>query len=389
MVWRSLLLALKRRGAALSVAGLLVLSGSRAAAQTVPPPDVIRAGYSETLSLIQTLYCRYQVRLERHEKALAKSLKFYEVEYQTDGRRSATKLTSGYSPDQITNRVWNGFDGTTYAFWTEHSLVESGKPYYAPSGHVSREQRQSFGLVPATLDLFTGRTFWGSEGRLLDLFEKNLSPVVSREVLDGVETLSVDFGEHTGRLTTPEKPVVYRTRVWFDPAAGYLPRRLHAEYQFNEQFSSFECRVESFRMIKDAVSGRDIPLPEQAVYLRQPGDYRLTLLQAVVNQPLDTGKFKPEFPDGTRVTDNTKPGIVRRTIIGSLEKRKKMEELASASVVDFPTTPEDALVKRAGLSAPARTQTGTIMSRLPWLLSAAGLILASAAGWQFRRRRTE
>lgn len=361
--------------------------------------ETIRAGYIQTLSAIQTLDCRFElVQVRGHNQKSPpenpqgpRIYTHYDVIYRTDGIRFAGLLQLAFAPGETRRRTWTAFDGKTHSSWIERIEPDPARRYTAPRGTLSPERTVPFGL-PVSLDTVTGKEFWFEKGQLRDLFTAAVKPVVTPDAVDGVDCLRVDFGEHRGPLTTPQREVRYRTQVWFDPAAGYLPRRVHSEYEDDGKGDFFDIQVTSFLMIKDPLSGGELPLPAAARHERPTVTaeskltYEFKLLTATVNQELPAALFTPDFPQGTKVTDRAKVGKSRTWLVGSPELREQLEARERATMPQLgATTPEQAALKKAGLTTPRLASDHWYSSRPFWLAMAGILVLTTAFGvWKYK-----
>ncbi|MBC7820009.1 MAG: hypothetical protein IAG10_24265, partial [Planctomycetaceae bacterium] len=195
-----------------------------ARADTTPSIEVIRAGYTQSVSSIQTLDCHYRVALRildqsKIEKGVKGTLNWYEIHDIRDGKKIAVKFDAGTEGGMLTNRFWGGFDGKNYSSWTESKQENSD--YFLPGGSVTNKRPSYLGM-PFLIHRFLGFEVNGGFD-LDDLLLRTESRVVSAETVQAKNCILVDIGEHP---QSEKFSKTIRTKVWFDPQVGYLPRQL-------------------------------------------------------------------------------------------------------------------------------------------------------------------
>lgn len=351
--WKTPLIFTIRHASAICLALILaIFSASWASAGPLPSIEAVRAGYTQSVSAIRTLDCRYRVSCSSPEieKSLSsqgtesKPLSWYEIQHVRDGAKVAVLFESGSQPNVMSNRFWAMFDGKGYASWTQST--KNGDGTFLPAGDISHI-RSPFLDLPCLI-----QKFWGTEVYsgfdLKDLLARPQAQVVSREMIGNVQCVVVDLGEHA-RNTRDSRLI--STKVWFDRENGFLPRQIVIK-AMPEGTICFELSVQEIAVAKDQLTDALVYLPTKGSTQISTSSYTVDVVSFQLNQPIPLQRFQPEFPQGAEVIDLRSGSSPKIYFIGGIDARNELSrKLAKTQAANRPPVPTPS----GATSAPSAT----------------------------------
>lgn len=364
---------------------------ARAAAQDVTL-DEIRAGYSQTIASLGSLWVRYRriIDIDSSKEHLARGSQT-ENEWAFDGRRYLHRYHGQFSrggervlpqhscSDGRTTWVFRyarDADGQVFldSVWQRPILEIDGKRLW--SDLASRTFVPDLGLQIN----YTGHSI-GHE-TVPSLLQKDSAELTGMEEVDGVPCWHVDLGRHRG----PSDPRVVSVDAWFDPAAGWLPRQTIVG---DDQTPGEQRIVHRYVRVETAVG--PCWFPEVCERIIGTTRYRLEVQDLKINEDLPDSVFRPEIPEGTRVVDITDPKVQMaeqarldraRTIARGGPAHSSSARNSIPAAGRSPSRPVAAhLPVRPGSGRPETT------SYVPIWLAVAGLAALGGAAWLMFQRR--
>lgn len=301
----------------------------------LPALDVVRASYVESVTSIESI--QYEMVMECvNVKEIPPHVlppgldpvSLWRVKVSQDGLRQA-RTTEVESESSASVRSWAGFNGKTFAEW-RHSVTASPGKEQLPQGSISTAI--SWDVKEPALATLLGENVTGNES-VERLLKRSGSRVAGMEAVDNIECVKVELAPHPGFTTIPGH--TFQLVAWFDPKAGYLPRRLRLMDPNDAGRSpvNVEYVVSEFQQV-DAGSGRQLWVPKLGEW--RPGHgftkWRMQFNNVVVNQPIPAKTFNPEFPFGTLVREELPDHKVRHFYAGGVAGEQHYRELHRAHI---------------------------------------------------------
>lgn len=289
-------------------------------ADTPPAIDVIRAAYTQSVSSIQTLDCQYRIAVRILDRAKAEKdmLTWYEIRDIHDGLKISVRFDAGIQPGKLTNRFGGGFDGKNYLAWT--ASHQENADYFLPAGSVTNK-RPTYLKMPFLFHRFLGFEVCGGFD-LADLIGRSDCRVASTDTIHGLPCVVVDIGEHP---MSDKLSKAIRTKVWFDPAVGFLPRQLRSESVPDSRLL-VENIVTEFEQVFDPLTKGHLYLPKKAVTRGTFSEFAFEATSMVLNLPVAESLFRPDFPQGASVNESIAGATPKTKFVGGKEARKELVE---------------------------------------------------------------
>lgn len=359
------------------------------ASEPLPNLETVKANYIAAVTAIDTLDCTMRHEWEViYPKGAPVSEGVFAAEHMQlwrKGTMRALNIQSYHAGGKPAVISWYGYDGKTYSHWViPHP--DSGVTSWLPAGAITSEKDNTIS-DSLTLERFTGEALHAGDFPLKDLLERPGTEVKSRTIVDGTECVHVKTGLHPRSRKSAGKNVV-ETEVDLDPQHDYLPRRiLWRDFHKGESTppTIYEFQTTEFRRVRGQ-DGHDYWLPaageRKAPRLKFS---RWKLLEATVNAPIPTERFRPQFPEGTEVREQLANQPRRVRITGDPKLRKQKEQEIFDELLQQQETKSSSPPANPFVVAPSARPSDATGRWWAGLLRWAGILLCAlvvAYGWR-------
>lgn len=302
--------------------GLVVAAwcGTVHAETPLPTLEEIQKGYFETLNTINTL--EYQARIDWQENEGQwpgdPTKKMY-THVVRSGIRKFIQTNSRSRSGEHESLSILVFDGQRYSAFSQDLSVSADPTPSPPNLRISHEPPGSW-RDTISVEKLQGNQLWGGDQGLQQLLTKPGVQVTGWEEVSGTPSVRVTFPNYAPLAGAPTYMV--RVVVWFDPTHGYLPRRIRLD-QLPHKTSTCEnyrdMEVLRFEQVSDvAKRGTRLWFPVEG-YSRNPvSTYRIEAENVVLNFEIPERRFRPIYPDGTIIHDQTRPDA-QISFVGDIE----------------------------------------------------------------------
>lgn len=271
----------------------------------LPPLELIRAAYTESVSVIDSIDYSFHLDWEREGGPAPSDDVFtkFDLRVVRSGNKEAIEVVYRNNSNEGVRREWAAFDGQKYLF-TNASLTPLGAMDSPPIAVVSYKQPPVMRSM-LTVEKLLGKALMGGSASLNQLLERPEANLAGWEHVGNVRCVRVDLGEHSLSDKQPEYKSV--SSVWLDPRHGYLPKRIRCDVvntDVKARKAFREMEVFEFKNFSDLRSpSKPHWIPSSGISRHAGVNYRLTLHGARVNEPVDESAFRPNYVAGTRLSD--------------------------------------------------------------------------------------
>lgn len=303
----------------------------------LPRLEVLRAAYVESATSIRTIRCEMEIGWERL-KPLSSTMVpagidptvLTKVKLIQDGVRVARESEAQSESGQAAVRSWAGFDGSLFASW-RHSIKAREGHEQLPQGRIDANLPDD--LRDISMANLLGTSVFPDES-LQRLLDREGVRVVGFEEVNGNKCVKVDLAPYAAYQKHPDLRL--QIIAWFDPAHGYLPRRLRfvnpLVVKASDQQIKGEITIQDFQKMP-IDSTRFVWLPVAAVQINSGlTQYRVRVSNVVVNETVPDDVFRPVFPFGTYVLEQRAGQPDKRYFAGGDAGAKHYEELQKESI---------------------------------------------------------
>lgn len=354
------------------------LYGSVGLSQDIPSLEVLRALYAESATSIRT--AEYVIELKEVDAGESPAVRqssprpdgtmvAQRIHVWADGRRVA-RLADSTTLSGYVVRSWFAFNGKSFAWW-RHSVTARRGREQLPQGKISSSPPW-WEISVTSLATLLGTWVFPDES-LERLLARRGSRVIGREKVGGVDCVRVELAPYAAYRTAPDHPL--RIIAWFDPSAGYLPRRIRTVDPTESDKLEWEYEVLEFQQVA-APDGKMLWVPrrgQQQVGASYP-KWKIEISNVRVNHPIADAAFEPEFPVGTLVLDELANPSPRTFYAGGQAGEQRYHEILQTREAAL----EEIKAEQASFSA---MRSATRASWQRWGGVAVGIALLAVGMW--------